>query len=133
VRFQSAAPFSGHAADWGHGSLVTNVSQEKQGVLAGAISPDGKKLAAIADFGNGFQLYLTSAADFKLAKAQSLHVSACELAWRGDGEALALTESNSDCSDPLGNVVVFEPGSHAQTSVASGAEHPAWKPVQPGG
>jgi hypothetical protein len=67
-----------------------------------------------------------------LAKATPLPVAACEVAWRGDGGALALTESNSTCSEPLGSVVALEPKSLAQTPIATGAEHPAWKPGRRG-
>ncbi len=78
-------------------------------------------------------LYLTSAEDFMLAKAKQLPVAACEVGWRGDGGALVLTQSNSTCSEPLGSVVTLEPKSLAQTPIATGAEHPVWKPERASG
>jgi hypothetical protein len=88
----------------------------------------------VANFGGaGFQLYLTSAEDFLLTKATPEAVSACEVAWRGDGAALVLGASNSKCEEGLGNVAVLEPATLTQTPIATGGAHPAWRPELAGG
>ena len=59
-----------------------------QGVFAGAFSPNGKKMALVSNIGTGdFNLYIVPAGNFKPNASQQLPVSACQVAWRSDGQA----------------------------------------------
>jgi beta-lactam-binding protein with PASTA domain len=131
IDFASNVPFSTHASDWGHGVLVTNDSKTNEGVIAGALSPSGRQLALIANFGgSGFRLYLTKPQDFALAFATALPVSACELSWRPDSGGLALMEADSACQEATGRIVTFELAKpQSETAIAANAAHPAWQPV----
>ena len=44
IQFLSNVPYSGHATDWGQGKVVTSTNTPRQGVIAGAFSPDGKQI-----------------------------------------------------------------------------------------
>jgi beta-lactam-binding protein with PASTA domain len=131
IEFVSNVPFSTHASDWGHGTVVTDDSHLNQGAIAGAFSPNGKQLAVVANFGaSGFHLYLAPAGEFALTHAKSLPVDACQVSWRSDGQELAVTQADSPCQDPTGNIVTISPANPAvETVIATGAAHPAWQPV----
>jgi beta-lactam-binding protein with PASTA domain len=131
VLYRSNVPFSPHAADWGKGVPVTDVSRTGVGALAGAFSPDGKQLAIGSNAGGGgFQLYITTPDDFKLGNAKSFAVAACAVAWRPDSQQLAVV-TNPDCpSANNGQVVLVDPA-HPQrlAPVAANGAHPAWQPL----
>jgi beta-lactam-binding protein with PASTA domain len=133
ILYRSAVPFSTRASDWS-GRLVTDASQAGRGTLAGAFSPDGKRLALASNqAGGGFQLYVTQPDDFKLAKAAVLPVAACSLAWRPDGAELAVV-SNPGCqAGVLGQIARVDPA-HPNQVVALAAQgaHPAWQPLKLG-
>ncbi|HEY5144066.1 MAG TPA: PASTA domain-containing protein, partial [Solirubrobacteraceae bacterium] len=135
VLYRSAVPFSPKASDWGHGTVVTDATRPGVGVLAGAFSPDGKQLAVASNTaGTGFQLYLTSADDFKLTKAKAFVVAACSVAWRPDGAELAIVADPGCRDSSSGQISRFDPAHPNRTIplVADGA-HPAWQPLPTGG
>jgi beta-lactam-binding protein with PASTA domain len=136
IDFTSRVPFSTHNADWGHGALVTPASHEGEGVIAGALSPDGKQLALVGDFAaSGFNVYLTKPSDFKLQQARRLHISACQLSWRSDSQALAVLHTDTQCSQTstgqiVGTVETFSLADPAATTqIFTPASHPAWEPL----
>ena len=102
VLYRSSKPFSTRAADWGKGEVVTDASQPSVGALAGAFSPDGKSLAVAANIRGSFQLFITSADDFKLSQAKQFPVAACGVAWRPDGAELAVVQTPNCSSDAAG-------------------------------
>lgn len=133
VLYRSAVPFSTRAADW-RGSLVTDATKPGRGALAGAFSPDGKRLAIASNqAGGGFQLFVTKPDDFKLAKAATLPVAACSIAWRPDSAELVVV-SNPGCqSGVLGQIARVDPA-HPNRVVVLAAQgaHPAWQPLKLG-
>jgi beta-lactam-binding protein with PASTA domain len=135
VLYRSAVPFSAKRSDWGTGAVVTDATKPGVGALAGAFSPDGKQLAVASNMGGGgFQLYLTTPADFKLSQAKPFAVAACSVAWRPDSAELALV-TNPGCREGnAGQIARFAPAhpDRVVPLVASGA-HPAWQPLRIGG
>jgi beta-lactam-binding protein with PASTA domain len=136
LAFTSNVPFSTHAADWGHGTLQTNASVAGQGVFAGAFSPNGKRMALVSNLGSSdFHLYVVPAGTFSPTPAQMLPVRACQLAWRGDGQELAVMQPDGLCGPAATGTVVGIDLSNprAPTTLATQAAHPQWQPVANGG
>jgi hypothetical protein len=136
LAFTSNVPFSTHAADWGHGTLQTNASVAGQGVFAGAFSPDGKRMALVSNLGSSdFHLYVVPAGTFSPTPAQMLPVRACQLAWRSDGQELAVMQPDGLCSPTATGTVVGIDLSNPRTptTLATQAAHPQWQPVTNGG
>jgi beta-lactam-binding protein with PASTA domain len=136
LAFTSNVPFSTHAADWGHGTLQTNASVAGQGVFAGAFSPDGKRMALVSNLGSSdFHLYVVPAGSFSPTPAQMLPVRACQVAWRGDGQELAVMQPDGLCGPAATGTVVGIDLSNprAPTTLATQAAHPQWQPVANGG
>jgi hypothetical protein len=141
LEFTSKAPFSTKASDWGHGKLITNASVAGQGVLDGEISPNGKQLALVAgSVSSGFGLYIVPAGGLQsgqltFTQQQQLPgVAACQVAWRPDGQELAVMQPSGPCGpDAVGTIVALNPASPTSTTIlATNAAHPAWQPI-PGG
>jgi len=133
VLYRSKKPFATQAAAWGKRRVVTDASKPGVGVLAGAFSPDGKRLAAAANVQGGFQLYITTADDFALAHAQTVPVLACGVAWRPDGAEIAVVQTDGCQDGASGQIVRIDPvNPKSLQPVAPKAAHPAWKPLPPG-
>ncbi len=136
LAFTSNVPFSTHAADWGHGNLQTDASVPGQGVFAGAFSPDGKRMALVANIGSpDFHLYIVPAGVFTPTPAQQLPVRACQVSWRSDGQELAVMQPDGLCGPTATGTVVGIDLSNprAPTTLATRAAHPQWQPVANGG
>ncbi|MGN6869050.1 MAG: PASTA domain-containing protein, partial [Solirubrobacteraceae bacterium] len=136
LAFTSNVPFSTHAADWGHGTLQTDASVAGQGVFAGAFSPDGKRMALVSNLGSSdFHLYVVPAGTFSPTPAQMLPVRACQVAWRSDGQELAVMQPDGLCSPTAtGTVVGIDLANpRTPTTLATQAAHPQWQPVANGG
>ncbi len=136
LAFTSNVPFSTHASDWGHGTLQTNASVAGQGVFAGAFSPDGKRMALVSNLGSSdFHLYVVPAGTFSPSPAQQLPVRACQVAWRSDGQELAVMQPDGLCSPTATGTVVGIDLSNPRTptTLATQAAHPQWQPVANGG
>jgi dipeptidyl aminopeptidase/acylaminoacyl peptidase len=132
LQFVTAEPFSGRISQWtSTGSLVTPHPRGR-GVIAGAISPDGRRLAVLADTTGGrFRLLLTEPTDLMLRHATVTSVAGCALAWRSDGLELAVVvASDPACATPAGPIFglsVAKPES-LEMIVLKG-QNPAWQPV----
>jgi beta-lactam-binding protein with PASTA domain len=132
IRYTTQVPFSARASDWDKGTVVTDTSQAGRGVIAGALSPDGKQLAVVSNLdAPQFHLLLTKPADFRLSQAQSLPVRACTVAWRPDGLALAVVQSDAQCQEPVGQLLGIDPAKPSvATTLRPNAAHPAWQPIK---
>ena len=105
VRYTSKKAFSPDAKDWGKGKFVTDISTPGKGVIDFSISPDGKQMAAVANFEtDAFQLYLGKPKDFLLTEAKPQDVRACKVAWRSDGVELVVVQADELCSDANGQL-----------------------------
>jgi beta-lactam-binding protein with PASTA domain len=134
LAFTSSVPFSANGSDWGHGTLQTNASVAGQGVYEAVIGPPpGKQMALVAgSVTQGFNLYVVPTGQFSYTPAQQLPgVQACQVAWRGDGQELAVMQPHGLCGpDALGTIVAVAPA-HPGTStiLATVGAHPAWQPI----
>jgi len=130
VLYRSSRPFSASAADWGKGTFATDTSRPNVGALSGAFSPDGKSLAAAANFGGSFQLYVTKAADVGLRAAKQLAVPACQVAWASDSVQVVVTQTPNCTTDARGALIRLDPADPTKiTPVAPVGGHPAWQPL----
>ena len=117
VRYTSKKPFSPDAKDWGKGKFVTDISQPGKGVIDFAISPDGKRMAAVANFDtDAFQLYLGKPKDFLLTEAKPQGVRACKVAWRSDGLEIVVVQADESCREANGQLARMPVKSPARPS-----------------
>jgi WD40 repeat protein len=130
VRYTSKKAFSPDAKDW-KGKFVTDVSTPGKGVLDFSLSPDGKRMAAVANFEtDAFQLYLGKPKDFTLAEAKAQNVRACKVAWRSDGLELVVVQADELCFDSNGQLArmpVDQPTK--QQSLGPSGDNPAFQPL----
>ena len=134
IQFLSNVAYSGQATDWGQGKVVTSTSTPQQGVIAGAFSPDGKQLALLSNVGGGsFHLVLAPRGDYSLAPpAKVTAISGCRVAWRPDGQALAVLVAQASCtSNPIGDIGVVNIHNLAgiPKAIATNADNPVWQPL----
>jgi beta-lactam-binding protein with PASTA domain len=134
VRYTSKKPFSPDAKDWGKGKFVTDISTPNKGVLDFNISPDGKKMAAVANFDSDvFQLYLGKPKDFTLTEAKPQGVRACKAAWRSDNVEIVVIQADAVCSEDNGQLVrlpVANPRDQHQLGLSG--DNPAFQPLSLG-
>ena len=122
VRWRSSKAFSPDPGDWRGGSIVA------ENVKEAAISPDGKRLAAIALRGDAFQLVLGEPDDVALENAKPTNVRACKLAWLGPTE-LVVVQADEACSESVGALVrlpVSDP--RKQTQLRANGDNPVAQP-----
>jgi Tol biopolymer transport system component len=133
VQYTSDRAFSTQKADWGKGKFVTTQEGDK-GVWDLALSPDGKRLAAIANFDTPApQLYLTTPDDIQLQKTKPLPVGACKLVWL-DSRNLALVKLGEDCKQPVGEIVRINVDDPTKaTPLATAGDNPTFQPLSAGG
>ena len=134
IQFLSNVAYSGQATDWGQGKVVTSTNTPQQGVIAGAFSPDGKQLALLSNVGGGsFHLVLAPRGDYSLAPpAKVTAISGCRVAWRPDGQALAVLVAQASCtSNPIGDIGVVNIHNLAgiPKAIATNADNPVWQPL----
>ena len=105
VRWTSKKPFSADAKDWGKGRFKSDISNPAKGVIDWALSPDGKTVAAVANFdSDAFQLYFAKPKDFLLTDAKPQGVRACKAAWRSDGQEIVVVQADQFCAEPNGQL-----------------------------
>jgi beta-lactam-binding protein with PASTA domain len=131
VRYKSKKAFSPERKDWGKGKFVTDVSQPTKGVIDFAISPDGKRMAAVANFDSPtYQLYVGKPKDVLLTDAKPLGVQACKVAWRSDGKEVVVVQADEACVQSNGQIVrlpVDKPG--GQQRIGFIGDNPAFQPL----
>lgn len=132
VQYTSKRAFSTQKADWGKGEFVTGRDGNK-GVLDVALSPDGKRLAAIANFDTPApQLYLTTPDDIQLQKTKPLQVPACKVAWL-DSQILAVVKLGGTCNQPVGEIVRIKVDDPSKsTPLAAAGDNPTFEPLSAG-
>jgi beta-lactam-binding protein with PASTA domain len=132
VRYRSQVPYSPRASDWGKGTFVTPRDPDGEtGVIAEALSPDGKHLAAVANLDTPeFRLYLAEPGDLRLEKAKPLPLQACKVAWRADSQELVIVQEGPDCSQGTGQLlrVSVDKPTEAEALSANG-DNPAFQPL----
>ncbi|MGZ4179339.1 MAG: PASTA domain-containing protein [Solirubrobacteraceae bacterium] len=134
IQFLSNVANSGHATDWGQGKVVTSTSTPQQGVIAGAFSPDGKQIALLSNIGGGsFHVVLAPRGDYSLAPpAKVTAIAGCRVAWRPDGQALAVVVAQASCtSNPIGDIGVVNIHNLVgiPKAIATNADNPVWQPL----
>jgi hypothetical protein len=138
IQFLSNVRYSGHATDWGQGKVVTSTTTTGHGVIAGAFSPDGKQVALLSNIGVGsFHVVLAPRGDYSLAPPATVTaISGCRVAWRPDGQALAVVVAQAPCtSNPIGDIGVVNIRNLAgiPKAIATNADNPVWQPLSLGG
>ena len=133
ARYRSEVPFSTQKSDWGRATFVTPRSKEG-GVIEAAISPDGKRLAAIANLdGDTPLVYLTTPDDLKLEQATKLDLPACKLGWI-DSRWLAAVKLGQDCGQDTGEIVRVSVDKPDQvTTITPDGDNPTFQPLTAGG
>jgi len=133
VRYHSDVPFSTRKSDWGKGVFVTPRSPEG-GVIETAVSPDGKRLVAIANLDSTAPvIYLTTPDDLTLEKAEKLQVQACKVTWI-DSRWFAAVKLGAACGQDTGEIVrlsVDEPTE--ATTITTDGDNPTFQPLTAGG
>ena len=129
VQYRSKRPFSPRSSDWRGGGFVTPRGVGK-GVLDAAISPDGKRLAAISNLDTAApQLYLTTPDDIRLRKTKPLALPACKVMWI-DSENLALVKFGSQCQADGGEIVRINVNDPSKSQpIAAPGDNPAFQPL----
>ena len=134
LAFSTGTAFSPQASNWEGPDLMTDDSVPGRGVYAGTVSPNGKQLALVAgSTNNGFNLYINNnPRDFTTSDKTPLPVTACQISWRSDSQALAVMQPNGPCGAPqaTGKIVGVNPaGPRNLITLAAPGAHPAWQPV----
>ncbi|MGZ4236369.1 MAG: PASTA domain-containing protein [Solirubrobacteraceae bacterium] len=134
IQFLSNVAYSGHATDWGQGKVVTSTTTPQQGVIAGAFSPDGTQVALLSNVGGGaFHVVLAPRGDYSLAPpAKVTAIAGCRVAWRPDGQALAVLVAQASCTaNPIGDIGVVNIHNLAgiPRAIATNADNPVWQPL----
>jgi dipeptidyl aminopeptidase/acylaminoacyl peptidase len=132
VRWTSKKPFSPDAKDWGKGKFITDVSNPQKGVIDWSISPDGKTVAAVANFdSDAFQLYFAKPKDVLLTDAKPQGTRACKVVWRSDGQEVVMVQADELCQEANGQLVrapVKNPRDNQHLLGFSG-DNPAFQPL----
>jgi beta-lactam-binding protein with PASTA domain len=134
VQYTSDRPFAALKSDWSGGGFVTTRAAGK-GVLDAAISPDGKRLAAISNLDTAVpQLYLTTPDDIRLRRTKALPFAACKVQWI-DSEKLALVKVGNQCrADDGGELVRIDVNDLTKaTPIAAPGDNPAFQPLAAAG
>jgi len=132
VQYTSKRPFSARKTDWRGGGFVTTRGDGK-GVRDAAISPDGKRLAAISNLDTAVpRLYLTTPDDIRLRKTKPLSIPACKVQWI-DSENLALVKFGSGCQPDAGEIVRIDVKDLKTSPIAAPGDNPAFQPLADAG
>ena len=80
------------------------------------------------------RLYIVRAGDFNPSARQGLRLAACQVAWRPDGQELAVMQASGLCGpSATGEIVAFDPtDTRTLTRLATVGAHPVWQPVASG-
>jgi beta-lactam-binding protein with PASTA domain len=132
VQYTSKRPFSARRSDWRGGGFVT-ARPEGKGVRDVAISPDGKRLAAISDLDTAVpRLYLTTPDDIRLRKTKPLQIPACKVQWI-DSENLALVKFGNRCQPDAGEIVRVNVNDLKTSPIGAPGDNPTFQPLADAG
>jgi hypothetical protein len=114
------------------GATATNIKTPGKGVLAGAFSPTGGKVAAISNLKTDrFEVFIGEAGDLELEDAKSAEVAACDVAWSPDAKQLAIVQGGEACSASKGTVKYFPDGKADEIKrVAGSGRAPVYRPAK---
>lgn len=134
VRWRTTKPFSPNERDWRPGRFVGPPSSGGKYLLDAALSPDGTRLALVANFSSDFfQVYLTAPNDFRMnADPRALNARGCKLAWRSDSRELAVVDGGPDCMQDTGAIATVPVAGEGHSLTPSG-DDPSYQPVDLGG
>ncbi len=129
--YDTTAAFTTDPLRW-RGRTATNVETPGKGVRALAFAPGGSKLALISNLTTpNFQLVLAEPGDLLQADAKPTEVAACDVAWSPDKKTLAIIQSDSACTDPVGRVLRLPAAKPKQVRpVLDGGSSPTFRPVR---
>jgi hypothetical protein len=128
--------FSPDPGDYGSGHFVSDVSQKGKGEIDAVPSPNGKKLAVVANFGTGaFRLWIADdPKDFQLTTAKVTPIDACKVAWRSDSQQLIVTQGSANCDGGPGPAVRVDLSNiRVGKTLSPTADDPVYQPVTTGG
>ena len=133
MRWTSKKPFSPDPKDWSKGKFKTDIDATRaRACIDCAISPDGKPMAAVANFdADAFQLYLGKPKDFLLTDAKPQGVRACKAAWRSDGLEIVVVQADEICSSrPTASSCACRSRTRsAQQRLGFSGDNPAFQPL----
>jgi hypothetical protein len=114
------------------GATGTNVKVPGKGVLAGAFSPSGGKVAAVSNLKTDrFEVFVGDAGDLELEDAKSSEVAGCDVAWSPDAKQLAVVQAGEACSSSTGTVKYFPVGKGDEIKrVAGSGLAPVYRPAK---
>jgi len=131
--FTTTKPFSPNVSNW---SAQGPAGPATGAAIYSAFSPDGKQVAIAANWNakdpSLVSLFLApwTAAGLGSPKEVTPAIRACEVAWRSDGQELAVTQSPG-CQSKTGDIVRLDPAKPSNQTplgVGIGAD-PAWQPL----
>jgi len=132
LKFTTKKPFSFDRKDWkAPKRFLSDVSETDKGMIDAAISPDGKRMAVIANFNapGQFRVLLAKPGDPLLQNAKDLKVQACKVIWRPDGKELLIVQSD-DCSAKTGDLVRIRlDDADQQQQVRLAGDNPSYQPL----
>jgi hypothetical protein len=141
LKLTSRRPFSVRARDWHPTRPAVGLATpalKGEGVLVGAFSPDGGRVALVEDLAGFNSVALVAPSDLTLAKAVKLAqlTSVCAVQWRTDGAELLVQVGEGKgagegaCASSLGALYRVDPAHPgALTFLARGVAHPSWQPL----
>jgi hypothetical protein len=132
VRFSSKKAFSTNPTDW-KSAMATNVTLPGSGVIAASFSPDGKQVAVVSNLGSSFfRVARVLPHDLDPTFGISVPVRACAVTWVPDQSALIIVQSDSTCSNPVGQIVRVSAANPRQTmTVAGSGTDPVFQSLAP--
>jgi beta-lactam-binding protein with PASTA domain len=132
----TGTPHSHEAEDWALGDRLLASGSPGRGVRAAAFEPEGDRVAVISNLDDGFFRVAVVTGDDLVPEESDddsdyLPVQGCAVAWRPDGEELAVVQGGAGCSpQSVGTIVRVRPDDpRSLETVVLRGRHPAWQPI----
>jgi beta-lactam-binding protein with PASTA domain len=137
LEYTTARPYSTRPSDWVSQGLVTDSmhgTRPREGVLYAAWSPDGQKVALVANWGASdlgfFHVFLAPVSQGAISRPRSIvpQIRACDVSWRSDSAEVVVTQAD-DCFRGLGAIVRVDPRRSANQIALRplGGRDPVWQ------